>query len=408
MTPSTGDRGPDPGSRPQAIDPDTDSFPGNVVHFVRYLRARGLRLGPGTANDLAGVIDAVGLDHRSDVYHGFLAVVITSPAQRPVFDQAFDLFFGSGRMGSDEIVLPSEHRREDRGAPRVKVPVLTARPGGSPADIERASEIRGASTAERVGHRDFAELTAAEQEEVRRLISQMTWRPADARSRRRAPSPRGASPDLRRTLRKMAGPQGDLMPLAWTERRPRRRPLVIIADVSGSMERYTEMFLYFIHAAQGRLGRVESFVFSTRLTRITRELWRRQPSEALRAVGGAVSDWSGGTRIGESLAAFNHEWSRRVTRGGAIALVISDGWDTGDPDLLAIEMARLARSVHRVVWLNPLAGRPGFAPETQGMRAVLPHVDDFLAAATLTDLRAVVRLLETIPAHRGARVGLPG
>jgi uncharacterized protein with von Willebrand factor type A (vWA) domain len=395
--------------------PDTAAFAGNVVHFVRYLRARGLRLGSGTASDLAAVLDAVGLDHRSDVYLGFLAVITTSPAQRHVFDQAFDLFFGSGRMGSDDVALPSEHRRAERGAPRVKVPVLTPRTAGSTPGLEQVSEIRGASATERVGQRDFAELTVAEQEEVRRLISQMTWRPADARSRRRAASSRGVAPDLRRTLRKMSGPQGDLMPLAWTQRRPRRRPLVVIADISGSMERYTEMFLYFIHAAQGRLGRVESFVFPTRLTRITRELRRRQPDEALRAVGGAVHDWSGGTRIGASLAAFNLEWSRRVTRGGAIALVISDGWDTGDPELLAAEMARLSRSVHRVVWLNPLAGRPGFAPETQGMRAVLPHVDDFLAAATLNDLRGVVRLLETIPAHRGARgpavgtrVGSPG
>jgi len=168
------------------------------------------------------------------------------------------------------------------------------------------------------------------------------------------------------------------------------------------MERYTEMFLTFIHAAQGRLGKVEAFVFATELTRITRQLRRRQPAAALRSVGASVTDWSGGTRIGESLATFNRDWSRRVTRGGAVALIISDGWDTGDPELLAAEMARFARSVHRVVWLNPLAGRPGFAPETVGMKAVLPYVDDFLAAGNLTDLRSVVDLLETVPSDRRA------
>ena len=196
------------------------------------------------------------------------------------------------------------------------------------------------------------------------------------------------------------------MPLAYAQRRPRKRPLVVLADVSGSMERYTEMFLHFIHAAQGRLGRVEAFVFATRLTRISREIRQRDAFAALRRVGGAVEDWSGGTRIGESLEQFNREWSRRVTRGGAIGLVISDGWDTGSPDVLEREMARFARSMHRVVWLNPLAGRTGYAPETRGMRTVLPYVDDFLPAASLVDLKGVVRLLESVPSHRRRTVAV--
>jgi hypothetical protein len=170
------------------------------------------------------------------------------------------------------------------------------------------------------------------------------------------------------------------------------------------MERYSEMFLHFIHGAQGRLGRVESFVFATRLTRITREMRLRTTSDALERVSDAVLDWSGGTRIGEVIGTFNRDWSRRVTRGGAIALVISDGWDRGDPELLAMEMARLARSVHRVVWLNPLAGRAGYQPETRGMQAALPYVDDFLPAATILDLREVVQLLESVPARRGGLV----
>ena len=194
------------------------------------------------------------------------------------------------------------------------------------------------------------------------------------------------------------------MPLAYADRRPRKRPLVVLADVSGSMERYTEMFLHFVHAAQGRLGRVEAFVFATRLTRISREIRRRDVAAALRHVGAVVEDWSGGTRIGESLQEFNREWSRRVTRGGAIGLVISDGWDTGDALVLEREMARFSRSMHRVIWLNPLAGRDGYAPETRGMRAVLPYIDDFLPAASLLDLRGVVRLLESVPSHRRGAV----
>jgi len=190
------------------------------------------------------------------------------------------------------------------------------------------------------------------------------------------------------------------MPLSLAERRPRRRPLVVLADISGSMERYTEMFLHFIHAAQGRLGRVEAFVFATRLTRISREIRQRDTDAALGRVAGTVDDWSGGTRIGEALEEFNRTWSRRVTRGGAIGLIISDGWDTGDVDLLDQQMARFSRSMHRVIWLNPLAGRAGYAPETRGMRTVLPYVDDFLPAGSVVDLKGVVRLLESVPTHR--------
>lgn len=201
-------------------------------------------------------------------------------------------------------------------------------------------------------------------------------------------------------MRRLVGTEGDMLFPSFTERRRRRRPLLFIADVSGSMERYSEMLLYFAHAARGRLGRLEAFVFSTRLTRITRQLERRSPSEAIARVSETVEDWSGGTRIGQALADFNRRWARRVTAGGPIAIIISDGWDRGEPDLLAAEMDRLARSVHRVVWLNPLASRPGFAPETRGMRAALPHVDDFLAAGRLTDLASVVELLESIPERR--------
>jgi uncharacterized protein with von Willebrand factor type A (vWA) domain len=273
---------------------------------------------------------------------------------------------------------------------------------GAAEDAPSVAETVGGSYEERLRNRDFGDLTADEQEAVRRLIAQMVWRPADARSRRWGPARRGARPDLRRTYRHMTRPEGDLLPLAFAARRPRRRPLVVVADVSGSMERYSELFLHFIHAAQGRLGRVEAFVFATRLTRITREVRLREPREAIARVGAAVDDWSGGTRIGETLGEFNRRWSRRVTRGGAIGLVISDGWDTGDPVTLRDEMSRFARAMHRVVWLNPHAGRDGFVPATRGMRTVLPFVDDFLAAATVNDLADVIRLLETVPRSRSA------
>jgi hypothetical protein len=182
------------------------------------------------------------------------------------------------------------------------------------------------------------------------------------------------------------GPSGDVLSLATTERRARTRPLIFIADVSGSMERYSEMLLYFAHAARSRLGRLESFVFSTRLTRVTRELTRREPSEAPPGGGRRRARLVGRHPDRRVPPDFNHEWSRRITRGGPIVLIVSDGWDRGEPEVLAAEMGRLQRSVHRVIWLNPLAGRPGYAPETRGMVAALPYVDDFLAAGTFDDL----------------------
>ncbi len=379
--------------------PASPAITANMVHFVRYLRAYGLPLGPGTAAELAEVVDVVGFGSRHDLYLALRAAVITRTAQRPVFDRAFEVFFGSGVAIGDEVVLP----RPGAEAKDLHLSVPVLRPRGAPpgegAAEEQVAETLGGSYEERLATRDFASLDVTEREDVRRLIARMVWRPADRWSRRWGLGA-GTRPDMRRTLGAMHRPEGDLLPIEMSRRKRRRRPLVILADVSGSMERYTEMLLVFAHAAQGRVARVETFVFATRLTRITRDLKLREPEAALHRVGAAVPDWSGGTRIGEMLERFNRDWSRRVTGGGAIGLIISDGWDTGDAELLDREMARFARSVHRVIWLNPHAGRPGFAPETRGLRTVLPYVDDFLPAATIVDLASVVRLLESVPRHR--------
>ena len=379
----------------------------NLVHFVRYLRAKGLRVVPETTSDLVRAVEVTGLASRHDVYHAFRALTVTKAPDRPAFDEAFDLFFGSGtaiRPPMEDI----EFNIHDRTNAHVIMPVLKdeRRTGSDEQGRDDMDEQAGASYVERLARKDFGDLTSEEQAEVRRLIAAMMWRPAQAKGRRFGPSRSGSQPDLRRTFRKIVAGGGDLMPLAYEARKDRRRPLVVLADVSGSMDRYTEMFLYFLHAAKARLGRVEAFVFSTRLTRITRQLRHPDPEAALRRMTDTVSDWAGGTRIGDAFRDFNWEWSRRVTRGGAVALVMSDGWDCGEPKLLDEEMSRLARSVHRVVWINPLAGRAGFSPVTRGMRSVLPYVDDFLPVANLGDLRDLVRLLESVPA-RSRGLGWP-
>src|SRR5690606_24923229 len=240
----------------------------------------------------------------------------------PVFDRIFYAVFGQGRRSLGLSFVDERSR------------TWSVHPGaGGEGEGDRPSEevaMVGASSVERLAHKDFGDLTREEEAEVRAMIARMVWRPADTTSRRRRPSRSGDRPDPRRTLRHMVGMEGDLLLPRFTERRIRRRPLVFIADVSGSMERYSEMLLYFAHAARGRLGRVEAFVFSTRLTRITRQLERSSPSEAIAGVSEVVEDWSGGTRIGEAIGSFNREWSRRVGSGGPLAVIVSDGGDRGD------------------------------------------------------------------------------
>lgn len=362
---------------------------GRLVEFTHRLRAEGIPVPATTAGDMVAAIERVGLAAGEDVFHALRALSCSSVEHLQIFDLEFVSFFGHYLQPTIALQRP-----------RARTWTIAA--GGERAGMGTETEepqtvAVGASAVERINHRDFADLEPAELAQVRRLVAEMVWRPSLVRSRRREPSPGGDRPNLRRTLRTAVGPDADLVPLSYTRRRTRRRPLIFIADVSGSMERYSEMLLYFAHAARGRLGPSESFVFSTRLTRITRQLTRRDPSQAIALVSETVDDWSGGTKIGEAIGTFNHLWSRRVTRGGPIVIIVSDGWDRGEPELLAREMARLRRTVHRIIWLNPLAGRTGYSPETRGMQAALPHIDDFLPAANLNDLRSVVELLESVP-----------
>lgn len=362
--------------------------PRAMVGFVRQLRAEGLRLPSDLAADAVVALDHLDISRSDDVYNGLRSLVVVRPEQYPIFDRVFRAYF-TGEQFEDTAVEEVES---------TSVESWSLRPFPTRGDLGDADEVddqMGASAIERLGRRDFADLTDAEVDQARRLIARMAWQPSDSRSRRWKPDSRGVRPDMRSTMRSMIGPTSDLVPLSMAERRLRRRPLVVVADVSGSMEAYAEMMLTFAHAARARISRVESFVFSTELTRVTWQMRRREIRAALAGVSDAVDDWSGGTKIGEALETFNREWSRRVLRGGPVVLIISDGWDCGDPLLLDREMARLRRSVHRVIWLNPLAGRAGFAPETRGMRTVLPYVDDFLPAANLSDLAEVVRLLES-------------
>jgi uncharacterized protein with von Willebrand factor type A (vWA) domain len=373
---------------------DGDTAARNVVIFVRRLRADGFSVSPQTTNHIVEALTAVGMDNVNDVRAACSAVVVTRQSQIERFNELFDEFFSGSFVVSLADVVARDVQRTDAGGP-TRVGAAMADDTTETDEPEEIYEVAGGSHSERLLDVDFSDLDDDDAAAVAKMLDSMTWAPSSVHSRRWRPSVSGSVPDLRRTLRLVTGPKGDLMPLAFTERRRKQRPLIVLADISGSMERYSEMLLHFIHGAQHRFSGVESFVFATRLTRITRQLRRRNPTEAIISATKAVPDWSGGTRIGEALGTYNRQWSRRVGGGRPIVLVISDGWDTGDPEYLALEMRRLERGSHRVIWLNPLAGRAGFTPEARGMAAALPHVDDLLAGGTARNLADLIELLQS-------------
>jgi uncharacterized protein with von Willebrand factor type A (vWA) domain len=358
----------------------------DLAVFADALRGRGLTVTPEQVGDMARALSLVDASKRAQVYAALRSLAVTAPDQRSPFNEEFVRFF-------DRLVHPRQPARQDPNPTVSRKPILEEQGGTSEEDT---TSQQGASATKTLQTRDFADLDEDELAEARRLVMSMMWQPSDVKTRRWSPSRRGTTPDLRRTLRRSTRPEGDLMPIVRRQRRKRQRPLIVIADISGSMEKYAELFLVFAHAAQRRIDDVEVFTFSTELTRITDDLKRRDTLSALTRVSKTVHDWSGGTKIGEALAEWNRLWSRRLARGGPITLILSDGWDCGDPELLSREMARLARTVNKVLWLNPLAARADYEPATRGMQAVLPYIDRLLPAASVVDLRGVVRLLDTM------------
>ena len=241
--------------------------------------------------------------------------------------------------------------------------------------------------------KDFSKVSETEPSDIRHFLRAIRWQPPQRRSRRRRAHPSGDEIDVRRVLRHSLRNSGEMLDLPKRKQRVKPRSLILLCDVSGSMDTYSRVFLQFLHTMHATLGTAETFVFGTRLTRITHLTRRKNVNAALAAVHGHVLDWSGGTRIGEAIGTFNRVWAKRVASHGAVIMVISDGWERGDPDRLAKEMARLQRVSHRVVWLNPLLGSRAYEPLTQGMQAALPYVDDFLPAHNLASLEALAHLL---------------
>jgi hypothetical protein len=380
----------------------------NLLLFGRVLRSLGLDVNPSRMIDLVTALDLISIGQRADFYHATRSLLVHRREDIPLFDEAFEVFWRSRGSALTALDLRALGERRRFRRPRFVPPPLgeqSSRPAeSSPSDEPPLIQATLTySEREVLRHKDFSELTAEELEAVKWLMAEIVWRIRERKTRRLQPG-YGRLMDLRRTVRLNLRYGGEL--LDWAEREPKLkpRPLVIIADVSGSMERYTRLLLLFTYGlAKALEQKVEAFVFSTRLTRITRQLKERNLDRALREVSRTVPDWSGGTRIGDALRTFNFKWGRRVLGRGALTLVISDGWDCGDAGVLRDEISRLQRNSRRLIWLNPLLGSPEYEPLTRGIQAALPFIDDFLPVHNLASLEDLAEHLANLSEHRPER-----
>lgn len=409
---------------PQAGEEEFAGLLKNVVLFARLLRHAGMTVGTGQILDLTRALEVIDVSSRDDFYHTARVILVGRREDLPVFDTLFALFWSARtayflKERAAETRKPSssfddviEDCIPDRDDPDTSLPrmleILEQDEGGEDDEGDdesgpQAQVLLAYSHDEILRHKDFEAYSAEETRRARQLMREMRWKIARRRTRRFEANPLGRFLDLRRTIRQNLRNGGEVFALSHRRHRTRPRPLVLLCDISGSMDRYSRTLLQFLHTVEHGLDRVEAFVFATRLTRVTRQLRMRDPGTALTEVSRAVQDWSGGTRIGEAIRTFNYTWSKRVLGRGAIVMIISDGWDRGDVDVLKEEMERLQRNCYRLIWLNPLLGLPSYQPLTQGIQAALPYVDDFMPVHNLDSLEALGRHLQHIEGRRPTR-----
>ena len=374
----------------------------NIVHFARVLRRAGIPVGPASVIDAIQAVEVAGVGTRADFYWTLHSIFVTRREHRVIFDEAFRLFWRSRRnfeqvlsnfleQGDEPEVVEAERPAAARVA-EAMLPELDKRQ--KPKVEEQEIEARLlVSEEERLQRRDFAQMTTAEIDEAKRRIEAMRLPEDRVRSRRLVASPMPGAIDPRRTFRASLRTGGRMIQMRYRRKAEINPPIVILADISGSMGEYTRIFLHFMHALGERRRRVHSFLFGTRLTNVTRQLRLKDPDEALAACSDAVPDWSGGTRIATALHTFNRLWGRRVLGQGAIVLLFTDGLERDTDEDLGREMDRLHRSCRRLIWLNPLLRYDGFEAKARGIRAMLPHVDEF---RPIHSLEAIADLCEAL------------
>ena len=378
-------------------------FAQNILYFARTLRAAGLPIGPGKVLDAIRAVETAGLKRRDDFYWTLHSVFVNRRDQRELFDQAFHIFWRNPEilekmmsMMLPQMGVPETSPEGPKTLQRVADAILPGRGEDGKEPEKEEIEIEATLTfsdRELLQSKDFEAMSADEVAKAKRLIANLRLPIVEVKTRRFVPNPAGRRVDMRRTMRASLRSGGDVIPLQHRSRQRRHPPLVVLCDISGSMSRYSRMLLHFLHAVTNDRDRVHTFLFGTRLTNVTRHLRNKDVDIALDKVGQAVEDWSGGTRIGATLHQFNNEWSRRVLGQGAVLLLITDGLDRDAGAGLEAEMERLHKSCRRLIWLNPLLRFEGFEPKSMGIRAILPHVDEFRPVHNLDSLTELAEAL---------------
>ena len=374
---------------------ETGHFLENILLFPRLLRGAGLPVSLEQSLDFARSLTLVDIGRKEQVFHAARSMLVTRHEHLALFTTIFNRFWQS--VSADSEGQPRTMPR----APRHKRPIqqnplmvlMSQKAGQDDPEEEVADKMETYSAAELIQNKAFGAMTPEELETMKRLIQEMRWDMIQRRTRRRVADRKGRELHLRQVMRSAAQYGGVPLRLAWQKRKIKQRPFVLLADISGSMEKYSRLTLQFFYSVSHSFREVECFVFGTRLTRITPQLKLKNIDVAIEEASHQVWDWAGGTRIGDCLHAFNRQWSRRVLRRGAIVLIISDGWDRGDTARLKREMRYLQHRCHRLIWLNPLLGRPTYQPQVEGMTAALPYVDDFLPIHNLQSLTELSRHL---------------
>ncbi len=389
----------------------TETAPGlglgrDLVAFARALRDAGLPVGVDQTESFARSLAWVDPLVRRDVYLAARATLVLRREDLAVFDELFATHFGGsdprdGRPRTQPTPLAPRHDRSEFFRTAL-VAYMAERAEPASREVLVPEHSKAASGLEQLQRKDFGDCTPAELAAIARVMRDLRFDVTLRRSRRLVPARRKGRLDLPRIVRQAARRGGSVLTLARRTAKLRRRPLVVLADISGSMELYSRILLQFLHGVTQRYARTETFVFGTRLTQITAQLQIRNVDAALDHAAREITDFAGGTRIGDCLHAFDRLHARRVLGRGAVVLIISDGWETGDPERLGAEMRRLSERAHRIVWLNPLLGRAGYAPSARGMATALAYVDDFLPIHDLRSLYELAATLGRLPRRKGA------
>ena len=373
----------------------------NILYFARALRAAGIPVGSGAVLDALAAVRAAGIGGKDDFYWTLHSVFVKRHEHSMLFDQAFRLFFRKRGYLDRLIAMMSPEAGGSEPppeAPQASQRVLDALFSGGEKIEREKQEIEldarlTVSDREVLEKKDFAQMTAAEITAAKDAIKHLVLGFDDVKTRRLAPHPHGHRIDLRRTLRSSLKAGGAVIDLKYRGRKTRMPPVVALLDISGSMSQYTRLFLHFLHAVTDARKRVSTFLFGTRLTNVTRALKERDPDEALAACSASVLDWSGGTRIATSLAAFNKRWARRVLTQGAVVLLFTDGLERDPDERLGFEIDRLHRSCRRLIWLNPLLRFEGFEAKARGIKVMLPHVDEMRPIHNLESMKELCQAL---------------